>query len=100
MILFTSDQLVLLFSDENGPYFAYWILLMVGVSLEHLMILFKYMLAALIPDVPDFITEMENRKAAKLDLINEQFKLNKVKKTVKDPMTSDYLVKSVTGVNL
>jgi len=88
------------FSDENGPYFAYYVTLMIGVSLEHIMILFKYILAALIPDVPDFITEMENRKAAKLELINEQFKLNKVKHSVKEPMTGDYLVKSVTGVNL
>jgi len=42
------------------------------------MILFKYGLAALIPDVPEFIEEMNQRKDGKLDIINEEFKLKKV----------------------
>jgi len=37
------------------------------------MILCKWLLAALIPDVPEFIEEMDNRKETKMALVSEEF---------------------------
>jgi len=73
VIVFTSDQLMLLFSNETGPIFDWAILLILAVAVEHIMFLLKYLMASMIPDVPDFIEEMDQRKQGKLDIVNDEF---------------------------
>lgn len=81
-MVFTSQKMYNLFNPEAISYeellepfpthlenVSWTSIILIAFCIEHIALFGKYILALLIPDVPEFIEEMDNRKESKMQLV-------------------------------